>query len=193
MGEQADRLLRGDWYLDDEELQGWRRQCTRLLDRYNGAGPDDEGSRKKILVRLFAELGSGAVVMPPFQCSYGKHISVGENAFVNSNALLMDDALIRIGAYARLGPGAQLMTALHPIDDRARRREGWERAEPITVLENVWLGASVVVGAGVTVGRNSVVGAGSVVLRDVPDNVLAAGNPARILRALRPNDKINLS
>ncbi|WP_236077725.1 DapH/DapD/GlmU-related protein [Rhodococcus sp. P1Y] len=91
--------------------------------------------------------------------------------------------MITIGDDTRIGPGAQLMTALHPVDDHRRRREGWERAHPITVGDNVWLGAAVTVGAGVTIGRNSVIGAGSVVLHDIPDHVVAAGSPAAILRS----------
>lgn len=94
----------------------------------------------------------------------------------------MDDALITIGADARIGPGAQLMTALHPVDDHQRRREGWERAAPIVIGENTWLGASVTVGAGVSIGRNVVIGAGSVVLQDIPDHVVAVGSPARVIR-----------
>jgi maltose O-acetyltransferase len=183
MGEQADRLARGEWYLDDDELQQRRRDCWIRLDSFNGARADDDATRAEVLLELMGSVGERALVMPRFQCSYGSNISIGQDAFVNANAFFMDDALITIGEHARIGPGAQLMTASHPVDEHRRRREGWERAAPITIGENVWLGAAVTVGPGVTIGRNSVVGAGSLVLSDLPDHVVAAGSPARVIRA----------
>lgn len=183
MGEQASRLARGEWYLDDEELQQRRRDCWRHLDAFNHARADDAATRARSLTKLLGHIGEGGLVMPRFQCSYGGNISLGKDAFVNANAFFMDDAPITIGDHARIGPGAQLMTALHPVDDHRRRRQGWERAAPITIGENVWLGAAVTVGPGVRVGRNSVIGAGSVVLEDIPGHVVAAGSPARVIRA----------
>lgn len=183
MGEQADRLARGEWYLDDEELRQRRLACWRQLDSFNGAAAEDESFRSEVLAGLLGEVADGAVVVPRFQCSYGYNIRLGANSFVNANAFFMDDATITIGANVRIGPGAQLMTALHPVDDHRRRREGWERAAPIVIGENTWLGASVTVGAGVSIGRNAIIGAGSVVLRDVPDHVVAAGSPATVIRS----------
>lgn len=188
MGEQAERLARGEWYLDDNELRGLRLRCGRLLDAFNTAASDDDAARTHTLAELLGEVGEGAVVVPRFQCSYGSTISLGADAFVNADAFLMDDAPIVIGPAARLGPGARLVTALHPVDDHRRRREGWERALPISIGENVWLGSSVTVGPGVTIGRNAVIGAGSVVLEDVPDHVVAAGVPARVLRRTAVED-----
>ena len=182
MGEQADRLARGEWYLDDAELQRRRRDCWIQLDCFNSAPADDDAARSQALLNLMGSVGDGAVVVPRFQCSYGGNISLGHDAFVNANAFFMDDAPITVDDHARIGPGAQLMTALHPVEDHRRRREGWERAAPITIGENVWLGASVTVGPGVTIGRNSVIGAGSVVLSDIPDHVVAAGSPAKVIR-----------
>ena len=182
VGEQADRLARGEWYLDDDELRERRLECWRRLDSFNGAAADDDAVRSRALASLFGEVGDGALVVPRFQCSYGHNIRLGANAFVNANGFFMDDALITIGADVRIGPGAQLMTALHPVDDHRRRREGWERAAPIVIGENTWLGASVTVGAGVSIGHNAVIGAGSVVLHDIPDHVVAAGSPARVIR-----------
>ena len=183
VGEQAERLDRGDWYLDDAELRARRDACWRLLDQYNSTGPDDDQVRVHLLRATLNEVGYGVVVMPRFQCSYGRNITIAKGAFINSNAFLMDDAAIDIGANARLGPGAQLMTALHPVDDHSKRRDGWERALPISLGENVWLGAGVIVGAGVSIGRDSVIGAGSVVLHDLPERVVAAGAPARVIRS----------
>jgi maltose O-acetyltransferase len=186
MGEQADRLRSGDWYLDDDELRELRKRCWRLLDRFNATRADEDAERDHVLAELLGSYGAGAEVMPRFQCSYGTNISLGPHCFVNSNAFLMDDAPIVIGAAARLGPSAQLMTALHPIDDHEKRRAGWERAVGISIGDNAWLGASVTVGPGVTIGRNSVIGAGSTVLRDVPDHVVAAGSPAVVIRTTTP-------
>ncbi len=182
MGEQRSRLEAGDWYLDDPELQELRRDCWRRLDRFNAAGADDDDVRGTVLRELLGEVGSGVEVVPRFQCSYGRNTRLGERVFVNANAFFMDDAPIVVGADVRIGPGAQLVTALHPVDDLDRRREGWERALPIEIGENVWLGTSVTVGAGVTIGADSVIGAGSVVLSDIPDRVVAAGTPARVIR-----------
>ncbi|NMM90514.1 maltose acetyltransferase [Rhodococcus sp. SRB_17] len=182
MGEELSRLTRGEWYLDDDELREQRRDCWRQLDIFNAASADDDNARSKALARLLGKVGRGAVIVPRFQCSYGYNTRLGDDVFVNANAFFMDDAVISIGNHSRIGPGAQLMTALHPVDDHHRRREGWERAHAITIEDNVWLGAAVTVGAGVTIGRNSVIGAGSVVLHDIPDHVVAAGSPARVIR-----------
>lgn len=130
MGEQADRLARGEWYLDDEDLQRRRGDCWIQLDSFNSARADDDTTRARVLLNLMGSVGERAMVMPRFQCSYGSNISIGQDAFVNANAFFMDDAPITIGEHARIGPGAQLMTALHPVDEHQRRREGWERAAP---------------------------------------------------------------
>jgi maltose O-acetyltransferase len=184
VGEQKDRMLRGDWYLDEPELTEERRRCWRKLDRFNSTGADDDAERRQILEELLAKFGPGASVLPRFQCSYGAQISIGTNSFVNNDALFMDDATITIGDDVRIGPRAQLLTALHPMEDHERRRAGWERPAPITIGDNAWLGGGVIVCPGVTIGENAVIGAGSVVIRDIPDHVFAAGNPARMIRGL---------
>lgn len=183
MSEAVRALERGEWYLDDDELRRRRRRCSEQLDAFNAVHAVDDAGRTRILVEMLGAFGDDAVVVPRFQCSYGYNVRLGARSFVNANAFFMDDAVITIGDDTRIGPGAQLMTALHPVDDHRRRREGWERAHPITIGDNVWLGAAVTVGAGVTIGRNSVIGAGSVVLHDIPDHVVAAGSPAAILRS----------
>ncbi|WAL69110.1 sugar O-acetyltransferase [Amycolatopsis cynarae] len=184
MSEQKDRMLRGDWYLDAPELVGERRRCRRMLDRFNATAADGDAERRRILEELLAEFGPGASVLPRFQCSYGAQIGIGANSFVNNDALFMDDAVITIGDDVRIGPRAQLLTALHPMEEHDRRRAGWERTAPITIGDNTWLGGGVIVCPGVTIGENTVIGAGSVVIRDIPDHVFAAGNPARIIRRL---------
>jgi len=133
---------------------------------------------------LFGSLGEGSVILPRLQCDYGAQIAVGAGCFINYDAILLDSASIIIGDNVSIGPRAQLITALHPVDDYQARRAGWESAAPIVLGDNVWLAAGVIVCPGVTIGANSVIGAGSVVIVDIPAGVLAAGNPCRVIREL---------
>ncbi|MCT2582776.1 sugar O-acetyltransferase [Actinophytocola gossypii] len=185
MSTQRDRMLRGEWYKDsDPVLVEERRRCGSLLDRFNGTAAAAEEERQEILRDLLGELGAGSWIMPRLRCDYGYLIRLGSNSFLNYDAILMDCAPITIGNDVSIGPRAQFLTALHPLDDHELRRQRWERAEPIVVGDNVWFGGGVIVCAGVTVGDNTVVGAGSVVTRGLPAGVLAAGNPARVIRDL---------
>lgn len=184
MGEQRDRMDRGEWYLDEPDLVEDRRRCGRLLDTFNATRTDDDAVRDAVLRRLVGRLGHDVVVLPRFLCSYGTRIALGDRCFVNHDALFLDDAPITLGNDVRVGPRTQLLTAHHPVADHDRRRQGWERPLPVTIGPNTWLGAGVIVCPGVTIGRDVVVGAGGVVVRDVPDRVLVAGNPARVVRGL---------
>ncbi|SES19711.1 sugar O-acetyltransferase [Actinokineospora terrae] len=177
-------MLHNEWYLDSPALVEDRKHCWRQLDRFNATGPDDDDERREILLGLCAELGPGAVVLPRFQCSYGSLIRIGPRTFVNTDTLFMDDGSITLGADVRIGPRVQLLTASHPVADHERRREGWEQPLPITIGDNTWLGAGAIVCPGVQVGNNTVIAAGSVVTQTLPNQVLAAGNPARIVRQL---------
>lgn len=183
-GDAVAAMSGGEWYQDCPELALLRGRCAEQLDRFNGAAAADDATRRKALDSLLGSYGGGAEVVPRFRCSYGFNVSIGKNAFVNADAFLMDDAPIVIGDHVRLGPSVQLMTALHPVEDHARRRQGWERALGIAIGENSWLAAGVIVGPGVTIGRNTVVGAASLVLADLPDHVVAAGSPAVVVRHL---------
>ncbi|ALE72734.1 maltose acetyltransferase [Pseudonocardia sp. EC080610-09] len=184
MGEQKERMLRNEWYLDEPDLVDDRRRCRRLLDQFNSTGADDDHERESVLRQIVGRLGDGVVVLPRFQCSYGTHIALGARTFVNHDALFMDDATITIADDVRIGPRTQLLTAQHPVEDHDRRREGWERPLPISIGSNAWLGAGVIVCPGVTIGADAVIGAGSVVTRDVLDRFLVAGNPARPIREI---------
>ncbi|WP_078331556.1 sugar O-acetyltransferase [Mycobacteroides salmoniphilum] len=185
MGDNKRRMLNGELYRDnDPELVAERKHCQQLLDRYNAAGAADDLVRDEILAELLGSLGDGSWIMPRFQCDYGYQITVGTNSFLNYDAILLDCARITIGNDVSIGPRAQLLTALHPIDDHQARRDRWESAAPITIEDNVWLGGGVIVCAGVTIGHNSVIGAGSVVTRDIAPCTLAVGNPCRPIRAL---------
>jgi maltose O-acetyltransferase len=154
-----------------------------MLEAFNTAQADDERSRH-VLQQLLGSLGEGSVILPRFQCDYGTHITIGANCFLNYDAILLDCAPISIGDNVSIGPRAQLVTALHPVDDHDARRAGWESASAIVVGDNVWLAAGVIICPGVTIGANSVIGAGSVVISDIPAHVLAPGNPCGVIRAL---------
>ncbi|MFI5719983.1 sugar O-acetyltransferase [Nocardia sp. NPDC051750] len=184
---QKQRMLSGELYRDsDPELVAERRACQSLLDRFNETRSGEETERRVILEGLLGALGEGSWIMPRFQCDYGHSIELGRNSFLNYDAIVLDCAPVVIGDDVSIGPRAQLLTALHPMDDHELRRRRWETAAPITIGDNVWLGAGVIVCPGVTIGANTVVGAGSVVTRDVPAQVFAAGNPCRVIRQLSP-------
>ncbi|MEU5980002.1 sugar O-acetyltransferase [Streptomyces sp. NPDC047315] len=184
MGEHKDRMLAGDWYLPgDPDLADDITRRAELCARYNAIPWGARGDRAAILKELFGSVGENVRIRPPFECDYGTYITVGDNVFVNVNAVFLDAAPITIGSDVQIGPNVQLVTPNHEMDHE-RRREGWERGEPIMIGDNVWLGSGVVVCPGVTIGENTVVGAGSVVVKDLPAGVLAVGNPARVVREL---------
>ncbi|MQS34138.1 sugar O-acetyltransferase [Streptomyces katsurahamanus] len=184
MSENKDRMLAGDWYLpDDPELAADSQRRFALCAAYNANGGAAIEDRAAILAELLGSVGEDVRIRPPFQCDYGTYISIGDRTFVNFNAVFEDSAPITIGSDVQIGPNVKLLTPNHELDPE-RRRAGWERGEPITIGDNVWLGGGVIVCPGVTIGENTVVGAGSVVPRDLPAGVLAVGNPARVVRAL---------
>jgi maltose O-acetyltransferase len=174
-------MLSGEWYLaDDPELDAMAARTARLLARVNDLKAPAEHVAAA-LRELLAEVGEGVVIRPPFLCDYGDHIRVGAGTFINFGAVLLDCAPITIGEACQIATGVQLLTPDHPRD-AAMRREGWERAEPIVVEDNVWLGGGVIVGPGVTIGEDAIVGAGAVVVDDVPRGATVVGSPARSRR-----------
>ncbi|MDH6141536.1 maltose O-acetyltransferase [Kitasatospora sp. GP30] len=182
MGVNKERMLAGDWYVpDDEELAADTRRRAELCAAFNAEPPAEE--RRRILAELLGSLGADVGIRPPFRCDFGYHITIGDRTFVNFGAVFLDAAPITLGADVQIGPNVQLLTPTHELDP-ARRRAGWERALPVTIGDNVWLGGGVIVCPGVTIGPDTVVGAGSVVTRDLPAGVLAVGNPARVVREL---------
>ncbi|MFW6641913.1 sugar O-acetyltransferase [Nocardiopsis algeriensis] len=176
-------MLAGELYLaDDPELQAELVHASKLTARFNALDVDDD-ARQEVLAQLVGELGEDAWIRSPLQVDYGYNISVGARTFVNCGAVMLDVAPIRIGADVQIGPNVQLLTPTHPLDPD-KRRQKWEAAEPVTIGDNVWLGGGVIVCPGVSIGENTVVGAGAVVTRDLPANVVAVGNPARVIREL---------
>lgn len=181
---QRERMLAGDPYTaDDPELREAVAAARARAARYAAAHAADPATAGAVLRELLGSVGPGVEVLPPLYVDYGIHVTIGEGTFINYGLTALDVAAIRIGAHCQIGPHVQLLTPTHPIDPGERRR-GIEAAAPITIADNVWLGGGVIVLPGVSIGENSVIGAGAVVTRDIPANVVAAGNPARILRAL---------
>jgi maltose O-acetyltransferase len=177
-----ERMLAGDLYIADDPENGRRAQrAVQLADAYHQAALVDEAAARPLLVALLGSLGEGTVVKPPLYVDYGEHLHIGPRTFVNYNLTALDVARITIGTDCQIGPNVQLLTPTHPVEPEPRR-DRLEAARPITIGDNVWLGGGVIVCPGVTIGDNSVVGAGAVVTRDVPANVVAVGNPARVLR-----------
>jgi maltose O-acetyltransferase len=181
---EREKMLAGQLYRAfAPELVAARARARRLVHAYNASDPQAGTKRRALLSELFTEVGPDAVVEPPFHCDYGWNITLGAGAYVNVNCVVLDCAPVSIGPFTLIGPGVRICAASHPVDPDERRR-GVEYALPIAIGENVWIAAGVVIGPGVTIGDDAVVGAGSVVLDDLPAGVVAAGNPAKIVRRL---------
>ena len=180
-----ERMLAGDLYIaDDPENARIAKRAMRLCHEYHRAViVDDEGEALALLGQLLGSLGEGAWIRPPLTVDYGENIHVGARTFINNNLTALDVARITIGEDCQIGPNVQLLTPTHPVEPQPRR-DKLEAAEPISLGDNVWLGGGVIVCPGVTIGDNSVIAAGSVVTHSLPANVIAVGNPARILRAI---------
>jgi maltose O-acetyltransferase len=180
-----DRMLAGDRYIaDDPDLARESDHAANLTAAYNAAVGDDHATRDRILRELFAHVGEGAVIRPPLRCDYGYQTTIGARSFANWGLVCLDVAKITIGNDVQIGPNVQLLTATHPIEP-GPRRDKWEGSKPIAIGNNAWLGGGVIVCPGVTIGENTVVGAGAVVTKDLPANVVAVGNPARVVREIR--------
>lgn len=183
-----ERMLAGDLYVsDDPENTRMAQRAVRLQEAYRAKAAEDEEAALEILAELLGTFGEGAFIKAPLYVDYGENLHVGERTFANYNLTALDVAEIRIGADTQIGPNVQLLTPTHPIEPTPRR-DKLEAALPITIGDNVWLGGGVIVCPGVTIGDNTVVGAGAVVVRDLPANVVAVGNPARIVREISDDD-----
>jgi maltose O-acetyltransferase len=179
-----ERMLAGEPYIaDDPRIIDMSLTAMDRMAAYNTSSAHDPDNRRQLLVELLGSVGEGTEIRPPFHVDFGDHITIGARCFANFGLVALDVAPITIGDDVQIGPNVQLLTPTHPIEPEPRR-EKWEGAEPIRIGDNVWLGGGVTVLPGVTIGENTVVGAGSVVSRDLPANVVAAGNPARVIRTI---------
>lgn len=176
-----ERLLAGELYITDDDLLAEQAVAARLCQELDLCPADDREQRQTLLRRLLGAYGTDCEIRPGFRCDYGSHLFVGDRVFANFGLIALDVARIEIGDDTQLGPNVQLLTPTHPVEPQARR-DKWESALPIIIGRNVWLGGGAIVCPGVTIGENAVVGAGAVVTRDIPANVVAVGNPARVVR-----------
>ncbi|MGK3959299.1 sugar O-acetyltransferase [Sorangium sp. So ce118] len=179
-----ERMLAGDLYIaDDPEIAEQSAAALDLMAAYNATSVRQRPLRRRLLEQLLGSIGEGTEIRPPFHVDYGAHITIGARCFANFGLVALDVAPIAIGDDVQIGPNVQLLTPTHPVEPEPRRQK-WEAAKPIKIGNNVWLGGGAIVLPGVTIGDNTVVGAGSVVTRDLPANVIAVGNPARVIRHL---------
>jgi len=182
---EKEKMLAGEPYLSgDPELAAGRARARRLLRAFNQSDPDDEERRLGLLEELFGSLGPGAWVEPPFFCDYGSFIHAGARLYLNFNCVVLDCNRIEIGDDVLVGPGVHIYAATHPLQ-ADERTSGVEAAHPVRIGSKAWIGGGAIICPGVTIGEGTTIGAGSVVTRDVPDHVLAAGNPCQVIRSLR--------
>lgn len=181
MPAERERMLAGELYdPEDPELSRARGQARRLCADLNRDLQTHRGSG--LTRELFGRGGDSVLLQPPFFCDYGFNIELGERVYFNFNCVVLDVCRVHIGARTLIGPAVQIYTAVHPLDAMARRDR--EAGRPVHIGDDVWIGGGAIVLPGVRIGDRSVIGAGSVVTRDIPDDVLAAGNPCRVIRRL---------
>lgn len=167
----------------DQELVAERKACKERCHELNQLSPSLLEERNTIIKKLFGKTGETFLIEQPFFCDYGYNIKIGENFYANTNCVILDEADVTFGDNVFIAPGCGFYTAEHPLNVE-QRNKGLEYAYPITIGNNVWIGAQVCVLAGVSIGDNSVIGAGSVVTKDIPANVLAVGNPCKVIREI---------
>ena len=184
MKTEKEKMLEGELYdSSDPQLVKDRLNARELCFRLNGLPPSQfEKDYNAIADELFANK-SDVFITPPFQCDYGKNITLGSNVYFNFNCIVLDVAEVRIGNNVLFGPGVQVLTAFHPMNAELRR-SGLELGRSVEIGDDVWIGGAAVICAGVEIGNGAVVGAGSIVTKNIPEYTLAAGNPCKVIRAI---------
>lgn len=179
---EKEKMIKGEMYFaNDEVLVKERLKARRLFNEFNNTSEVELEKRTEILKMLFGNVAKNIYIEPSFKCDYGYNITVGDNFFANYDCVMLDVCPITIGNNVMLAPGVHIYTATHPLDP-IERSSGYEYGKPVKIGNNVWLGGRSVVCPGVTIGNNVVVAAGAVVTKDVPDNVVVGGNPAKIIK-----------
>lgn len=176
------------YFCTDEEIANEQIQCLEILYDYNHTRPSEAKKRALILKNLLAEIGENCYIEPPLHANWGKYTHFGSNVYANFNLTLVDDTDIYVGDNVMFGPNVVVATAGHPVDPELRLKVAQFNI-PVRIGNNVWIGAGAIVLPGVKIGDNSVIGAGSVVTKDIPANVVAVGNPCRVLREINERDK----
>lgn len=184
MKTEKEKMLAGEAFkFGDAELMENKKNARILADKYNNSSEDDLNYRKGILKQLFGKCGKNITIKPPFHCDYGYQIFLGENFIANFDCVFLDAAPIEIGDNCMIGPKTCIFTISHPLNPQERQK-GIGLPKKVTIGNDVWIGGGVIILPGVSLGNNVVVGAGSVVTKSFPDNVVIAGNPARIIKKL---------
>ena len=184
------KMLSGMLYdCHDPELQADAAHSRMLTRLFNTTTEEQKDYRVSLLKQLFGSTGEHIHIEPPFRCDYGCNIFIGDKFYANFDCIILDVAKVTIGKNCLFGPRVCVYTPCHPID-AGERNSGLEYGKAVTIGDNVWIGGSAVINPGVTIGNNVVIGSGSVVTHDIPDNVVAAGNPCRVIRPITDKDKI---
>lgn len=187
---EKERMLSGKLYsANDLELKAYSKKSRMLTRLFNNTTEEQKDYRVKLLKELFEKTGENIYIEPPFRCDYGSNISIGNNFYANFDCIILDVCKVEIGENVMFAPRVSVYTAAHPIDAEVRNT-GLELGKSVKIGNNVWVGGNTVINPGVTIGNNVVIGSGSVVTRDIPDNVIAVGNPCRVLREITKEDKI---
>jgi len=188
MRTERDKMLAGELYdALDPDLVGDRDRARDLCQTLNATRESDREIRRHILLQLFGKGGDTVWMQPPFYCDYGSNIELGERVFFNFNCVVLDVCPIKIGDFTLFGPSVQILTPVHPLEARLRRKQ--EYGKPIEIGSDVWVGGGALILPGVRIGSKTVIGAGSIVTRDVPEGVFAAGNPCRVIREITEEDQ----
>ncbi len=188
---EAEKMKKQQWYDAnfDEDLVTQRLLADDLCYELNNIRPKDTEKRNEVLQKLLPQMEENCTILSPFLADYGCYSKIGHDSFINHNAYLMDGGTITIGHHCFIGPNCGMYTAIHPTLAK-ERNQGLERALPIVIGDNCWIGANVTILPGVTIGSNTVIGAGSVVTKDIPSDVIAAGNPCKVFRSITEKDSI---
>ncbi|PTM59649.1 maltose O-acetyltransferase [Desmospora activa] len=181
---EKEKMVKGEMYNPaDAELRQDRNHARRLTRLYNQTLETEADKRTELLKELFGSTGDHLFIEPRFQCDYGYNIYVGESFYANFDCLILDACEVRIGDNCMMAPGVHIYTATHPLNPD-ERNSGIEYGKPVTIGHNVWIGGRAVINPGVTIGNNVVIASGAVVTKDVPDNIVVGGNPARVIKRL---------
>lgn len=189
MKPEKDKMLSGELYdAFDPELVEARERARDLCHDLNLTREREQATRRRILTELLGRGGESVWMQPPFYCDYGSNIHLGERVYFNYNCVVLDVCVVKIGDFTFFGPSAQIYTGTHPLDADLRRNQ--EFGKPVSIGSDVWVGGGAIILPGVNIGSKTVIGAGSVVTRDIPEGVVAAGNPCRIIRSNSDADHI---
>ena len=190
MSSMKERIHTGELYLPgDDEITEQQTKCLDRLYEFNMTRPTEGEKRQAMLKEMFAEIGDGCYIEPPFHSNFGGgHVHFGRNIYANFNLTCVDDTHIYVGDYTMFGPNVTVATAGHPILPELRE-QGYQYNAPVRIGKCCWIGAGAIILPGITIGDNVVVGAGSVVTKDLPSNVVAVGNPCKVLREVSERDK----